>query len=158
MNGFAKGGYVMKFSLKAEYGLRALIELALINGEGLIGAKEIASRQGLPARFLEQQVTALKKAGLVSSQRGAGGGCALAKEPSSISVLEVIEALDGPVINMDCLADGDQSCSQDSCCVVQELWHRSQVKLKDFLQDISIADLAKRHKDIQGSKSIMYYI
>lgn len=148
----------MKFSLKAEYGLRALIELAIANGQGLIGAKEIASRQGLPARFLEQQVTALKKAGLVASQRGAGGGCALAKDPSRISVLEVIETLDGPVINMDCLTAGDQSCSQDSCCVIQELWYKSQMKLKDFLKDITIADLAKRHKDIQGSKSIMYYI
>lgn len=148
----------MKFSLKAEYGLRALIELAMANGQGLIGAKEIASRQGLPARFLEQQVTALKNAGLVLSQRGAGGGCALAKDPSRISVLEVIETLDGPVINMDCLTTGDQSCSHNSCCVIQELWYKSQMKLKDFLKDITIADLAKRHKDIQGSKSIMYYI
>ncbi|HEX21743.1 MAG TPA: Rrf2 family transcriptional regulator [Actinobacteria bacterium] len=148
----------MKFSLKAEYGLRALIELAIVNGRGLIGAKEIAVRQGIPVRFLEQQVTALKKAGLVLSQRGAGGGCALAKDPDRISVLEVIETLDGPVINMDCLSSGDQSCSQDSCCVIQELWYKSQVELKEFLKNITIADLAQRHKDIQRSKSLMYYI
>lgn len=148
----------MKFSVKAEYGLRALIELTLRNGQGPIGAREIAARQGIPERFLEQQVTALKKAGLVTSQRGASGGCSLARDPVNINVLEVIEALEGPVINMDCLVSKEQACSQDSCCVVQELWYQSQLKLKEFLQSVSLADLTKRHQEIQGSKSLMYYI
>ena len=148
----------MKFSVKAEYGLRAMIELALLNGNGPIGAKEIASRKGIPERFLEQQLTILKKAGLVSSQRGASGGCSLAKDATKISVLDVIEALDGPVINMDCLTTKENGCSQDSCCVVQELWHQSQVRLKDFLSGVSIDDLATRHEEIQGQKSLMYYI
>lgn len=148
----------MKFSVKAEYGLRALIELTLRNGQGPIGAKEIASRQGIPERFLEQQITALKRAGLVNSQRGASGGCSLAKDPAKISVLDVIESLEGPVINMDCLVSKEQACSQDSCCVIQELWYQSQVQLKDFLSGITVADLTKRHQEIQGSKSLMYYI
>lgn len=148
----------MKFSVKAEYGIRALIELALLNGKGPVGAREIASKKGIPERFLEQQLTELKKAGLISSQRGASGGCSLAKDPSEITVLEVIEALDGPVLNQDCLVSKEQACSQDSCCVVQELWHQSQIKLKDYLKGVSLADLAKRHKEIHDSKSLMYYI
>ena len=150
----------MKFSVKADYGLRALIELALRggNGAGPIGAKEIAARQDIPERFLEQQLTALKRAGLVNSQRGSPGGCSLAKDPAKISVLEVIEALDGPVINMECLVSREQACSKDSCCVVQELWFQSQVKLKEFLQSVTIEDLTKRQQEIQGTKSLMYYI
>ena len=147
----------MRFSVKAEYGLRALIELAIRNGEGPIGAKDIAAKQGIPVRFLEQQITALRKAGLVFSQRGAGGGCGLAKDPRQINVLQVIEALDGPVIDMDCLTPKEQACSRDSCCVVQELWYQSQMKLKEFLQSITLEDLTKRHQDIQGAKNLMFF-
>ena len=94
----------MKFSVKTEYGLRAMIYLALRNGDGLIGAKEIAARQDIPERFLEQQITALKKAGLVISQRGSSGGCSLARRANEITVLEVIEALDGLIFKSGLIA------------------------------------------------------
>lgn len=147
----------MKFSVKAEYGLRAMIDLTLRDGQGPIGAKEIAARQDIPERFLEQQLTALKKAGLVYSQRGATGGCSLARSPQKISVLEIIEALEGPVIDMECLGSKEQFCRQTSQCVVQELWLQSQLKLKEFLAAITIEELAKRQQELNAA-GVMFYI
>lgn len=134
----------MKFSVKTEYGLRALIELALESSTKPVGAREIAARQAIPERFLEQQISALKRAGLVNSQRGAGGGCSLARTPETITVLEVIEALDGPVMNMDCISQNGSDCRQSARCVVQELWQESQLKLREYLGSVTIADLAAR--------------
>lgn len=139
----------MKFSVKTEYGLRAMMELALRNGDGLIGAKEIAARQQIPERFLEQQITALKRAGLVMSQRGASGGCSLARRADEITVLEVIEALDGLVIDMNCIGDKVHNCSQFAHCVIQEVWQESQLKLREYLRSVTIADLVKRQGKLE---------
>ena len=144
----------MKFSAKTDYGLRAMIELAQRNGDGLIGAREIAARQQIPERFLEQQITALKRAGLVVSQRGAAGGCSLARRPDEITVLEVIEALDGLVIDMDCISNKVHNCSQFSQCVVQEVWQKSQGKLRDYLGSVSIDDLVKRQEQLKAGSTL----
>ena len=124
--------------------MRAMMELAMRNSDGLIGAKEIASRQQIPERFLEQQITALKRAGLVMSQRGASGGCSLARRADEITVLEVIEALDGLVIDMNCIGDKVHNCSQFAQCVIQEVWQESQLKLREYLRSVTIADLVQR--------------
>lgn len=87
----------MKFSIRVQYGLQAVLELALNFGGGPVQIGEIADSQKIPVRFLEQILLALKRGGLVASSRGKMGGYALAKKPSAISVLSVIEILDGPV-------------------------------------------------------------
>ena len=89
----------MRFSAKTRYGLLALMDMALhqeTGGGARLTTKEIATHQGIPERFLEQQITVLKNAGLVISHRGAAGGCSLARRAEDITVLEVIEALEGP--------------------------------------------------------------
>ncbi len=141
----------MKFSVKTEYGLRALIDLASQATRKPVGAREIAARQDIPERFLEQQITALRKAGLVNSQRGAGGGCSLARLPEAITVLEVIEALDGPVMNMDCISQGGSDCRQSAHCVIQDLWLQSQLKLREYLGSVSIGDLVSRQGEKAGA-------
>lgn len=144
----------MKFSVKTEYGLRAMMELALRDGGGFIGAREIAARQQMPERFLEQQITALKRAGLVNSQRGASGGCSLARDAREITVLEVIEALDGLVIDMDCLSKKVHNCSQFSHCVIQEVWQESQEKLREYLGSVTISDLVRRQEQLKNNRQI----
>jgi Rrf2 family protein len=148
----------MKFSLKTEYALRALIYLASKSQPGPVGAREIAASQNIPERFLEQQITTLKRHGLVASQRGASGGCSLAKNPDEITVLEVVEALEGPVIDMNCLRDGEQQCYQSANCVIQELWYKSQLKLRQFLESVTVADLSKRQLEISSNQNLIYYI
>lgn len=150
----------MKFSAKVEYGLRALLELASTRDKGPVGAREIAGRQGIPERFLEQQISVLARAGFIRSQRGAQGGCVLSRDPEDISVLEVIEALEGPVLNMDCLGEGDVSarCNQRSLCVLQELWSESQQRLRDYLGGVTIGDLLRRQQEMTQSAGTLYYI
>src|SRR5947208_11165680 len=110
---------MFKVSQKTEYAMRAMIELALRRGAGLSSAKAIAESQRIPLRFLEQQLGALHKAGLVESFRGAGGGCRLAKEPAAVTVADIVDAIEGPLFPMFCLDPSDHTCVQDEHCGLQ---------------------------------------
>ena len=95
---------MLKVSQKLEYAMRAMIELAQRRDEeGLVPAREIAERQQIPLRFLEQQLGALSKAGLVESFRGAGGGCRLSRAPEEITMAEIADAIEGQIFPMFCL-------------------------------------------------------
>ena len=87
-------------------------------------AREIATAQQIPLRFLEQQLGALHKAGLVESFRGAGGGCRLAKEPAEITVAQIADAIEGQLYPMFCLEPTDHTCFADSRCGLQGFWAR----------------------------------
>src|SRR5947209_10039589 len=116
---------MLKVSQKTEYAMRAMMELAmrrLHHGPVLVPARTIAESQQIPLRFLEQQLGALHKAGLVESFRGAGGGCRLARAPEEILVADVVDAIEGPMYPMYCLNDEDHTCFADSHCGLQELW------------------------------------
>ena len=88
----------MKVSLRATYGIIAAVDLALHHAEHPVCAKSIAKRQAIPARFLEQVLHAMKKAGVVTSQRGAQGGYVLSRKPWELSVADILDALEGPLL------------------------------------------------------------
>lgn len=137
---------MLRFSQKLEYGMRAMIELALRREEDrLIPAREIAERQQVPLRFLEQQLGALHKAGLVESFRGAGGGCRIAREPSEITVADVADAIEGPLYPMYCLEPEDHTCFQDSRCGLQGLWSEVAMAVQGVFERTSVEDLVRRH-------------
>jgi Rrf2 family transcriptional regulator, cysteine metabolism repressor len=139
---------MLRFSLGTEYGLRALMELAARRSEGPIPAREIAAAQAIPLRFLEHQLAALNKSGLVESQRGAGGGCTLARDPSDIRILDAIEALEGPLSPMWCLEPHtEDSCPQDHHCGLQELWMRVDDAVRDVFERTTLADLVTRQRE-----------
>src|SRR5262245_21316141 len=106
---------MLKISQRLEYAMRAMIELSTRREGGeLVPAREIAQAQQSPLRFLEQQLGALHKAGLVESFRGAGGGCRLAKDPSEITVAQIADAIEGLLYPMFCLEPSDHTCFADS--------------------------------------------
>src|SRR5436189_1975102 len=114
---------MLRVSRKLEYSMRAMIELALRDAGGeLVSAREIAESQQIPLRFLEQQLGALSKAGLVESFRGAGGGCRLARDPDDIRMSDVAEAIEGQWTPMACLEPDDHTCFADSRCGLQGFW------------------------------------
>src|SRR5947199_368137 len=116
---------MLKVSQKTEYAMRAMIELALRRhreGDALVPARALAESQQIPLRFLEQQLGALHKAGLVESFRGAGGGCRLARDASEIRVADIVDAIEGQTLPMHCLDVEDHTCFADSHCGLQELW------------------------------------
>jgi Rrf2 family protein len=139
----------MKFTRRTEYGLRALIELAARFGEGPVPAREVAKAQGIPLRFLEHQLAALHKAGIVDSQRGANGGAALARDPNSIRIADVIAALEGPLAPMYCLEPHDERCVQSHQCGLQELWMRVESAVRAVFEQTTLADIAMRHRELQ---------
>ncbi|MCA1833527.1 MAG: Rrf2 family transcriptional regulator [Actinomycetota bacterium] len=146
---------MLRFSLRTEYGLRALMELGRRRGEGPVPAREIARNQNIPLRFLEHQLAALHKAGLVDSFRGAGGGCALARDPQDVSLAEVIEVLEGPLSAMFCLDPHDEAtCPKDHACGLQELWSRVEAAVRDVFTHTTLADLVERQHELQPILSI----
>lgn len=145
---------MLKISQRTEYAMRAMLELALrrsAGGDALVSARAIADAQHVPLRFLEQQLGALHKAGLVQSFRGAGGGCKLARDPSTISVADVVDAIEGPLYPMGCLRTDDHTCFQDSHCGVQELWTEVDLAIRQVFERTTVADLAERHRKRIGS-------
>lgn len=144
----------MKVSTRSDYGLRALIELALHVGDGHVQSAEIAARQHVPEPYLDQLLTRLRRAGLIRSVRGPQGGHALARGPSDICLREVIEALEGPVSPIDCLDDGS-ACSKAGGCSQRFVWEEVRDATLAILERITIADLAARERPAVSSR---YYI
>lgn len=138
---------MLKISQKLEYAIRAMIELTLRKDEGvLVPAREIAEAQQIPLRFLEQQLGALHKAGLVESFRGAGGGCRLAKEPAEIRVSDVADAIEGQLFPMFCLEPSDHTCFADSRCGLQGFWGDVARAIQRVFDETTVADLTRRHE------------
>ena len=141
---------MLKFPLRTEYALRALMELAGRQTDGPVPAREIAERQRIPVRFLEHQLAALHKAGLVGSQRGARGGYELARDADLIRVSDVIEVIEGPIAPMYCLdPHEDETCSASHQCGLQELWVRVEDAVSAVFDGTTVADLVERHRELQ---------
>jgi Rrf2 family transcriptional regulator, cysteine metabolism repressor len=145
---------VFRVSQKTEYALRAMVELALRGGTAPVPAREISTAQGVPLRFLEQQLAHLHKAGLVESFRGAGGGCRLARDASAIRVADVVDAMEGPYFPMFCLEPENHTCVQDSRCGLQELWGDVHTAVREVFERTSIQDLAVRHRRLSPESPI----
>lgn len=140
---------MLQFSQRTEYGLRALMELAARRGEGHVPARQIAKSQRIPVRFLEHQLAALHKAGIVDSQRGPGGGCALARDPSEIRIAEIVEVLEGSLVPMFCLEPHEDPCWQSHQCGLQEMWSKVESAVRGVFEQTTLADLVHRHGELQ---------
>jgi Rrf2 family transcriptional regulator, cysteine metabolism repressor len=142
----------MKFSKKSEYGLRALLELTRAYGSTTLQRHDIAVRQHIPLEFLEQILLALKRAGLLSSKRGAKGGYHLIKQPKEISLGHVIRILDGPLAPIGCVSKtAYQKCSdcpyaKRAHCPVQQVMGSVRDAIADILDNYTLADFAAGSK------------
>lgn len=147
----------MRISTKGDYGIRALIELAHHFGEARpTQSGEIAARQKIPESYLEQLLTVLRKAGFIRSVRGPQGGHALIRDPGQLPVSEVIEALEGAIIVVDCL-DESSPCSKNGGCAQQTMWADVRDAILGVLGTTTIRDLADRERAIH-SGAVKYAI
>lgn len=137
----------MEISRRTDYGVRVIMDLATLPEEQRASTQEIAARQNIPTPFLAKIVSQLKLAGLVATYRGAGGGVKLACPPSEITLLQVIEALEGPVRLNRCVIQPDQ-CPQNSHCPVHDIWSKAQRELSSLLAsttfDTLVADALQK--------------
>ncbi|MEO6196534.1 MAG: Rrf2 family transcriptional regulator [Dehalococcoidia bacterium] len=139
----------MRISSKGDYGIRALIELAHRYGEPRpTQSSEIAARQRVPESYLEQLLTALRRAGFIRSVRGPQGGHALIRDPRDIRVAEVVEALEGPIVPIDCLYE-TSNCARSGGCAQTEMWADVRDAVLGVLNGVTIADLAQRDRAAQ---------
>jgi Rrf2 family cysteine metabolism transcriptional repressor len=142
----------MRLTAKSEYGLLAVIDLACHAGCGPISAREIAERRNIPGTFLEQLLVSLRRAGIVNSVRGAHGGFVLAREPSEITVLHVVEALDGPLESPVCDAEPQGGCGRGASCAASAVWWRAQYALRRVLTSTNVADLASMQAQLDSAE------
>src|ERR687891_537621 len=140
----------MMFSTKAEYGVRVMAHLAKSAGNHPISLGSIADAEGLPLAYLEHLVQRLRKAELVESRRGAHGGYSLARPATSITMAEVVEALEGDIAPIECISadpGGELICAReatgDRACPTKLLWTRVQGSIVSTLRDITLADLVR---------------
>ena len=135
-------GDVVKVSTKGRYGLKALIDIAS-NAEGeAVSITSIASRQGISERYLEQLMSKLKKAGIITSIRGASGGYILARAPEDISVGDVLRALEGKLELVDCLgASDEENCTFIDTCATKYVWKRISDSINQTVDGILLTEL-----------------
>ncbi len=141
--------------MRSDYGARAIVDLARHYNQGPVQSAEIAGRQAIPEAYLEQLLTTLRKSGLIRSTRGPHGGHELARGPADITFLDVVTALEGPLMPLDCLNDAD-ACVISPTCGMREVWQEVMAATRDILQRTTIEDLVERQK-VRESR-VMYYI
>lgn len=149
----------MKVSKRATYGIMVAVDLAIHASEAPIQARTIARRHGIPVRFLEQVLHAMKKAGLVESQRGAQGGYLLTHEPATMSIADIFEALEGPVFHRSSVGQRprDRHASKPEV-LLDDVWEQVQQAERKVLENITVEHLAMRLRTIDTQRNPMYHI
>ena len=145
----------MKISMKGDYGIRALVDLAERYGDGPVQSRDIAEREDIPEPYLDQLLTVMRKAGFIRSRRGPQGGHVLARPPGDISMGEVIGTLEGSLSSIGCL-DGTIICSLSGKCGQQEIWQIITDASRQVLDKTSIGNLLERQR--ARRLRAMYYI
>jgi Rrf2 family protein len=147
----------MKFSSRAIYGMRAMLVLARNHGQGSIFLKDIVEQEGLPGTYLEQLMVPLRKSGIVMAVRGAKGGYTLARHPAEITVLSILEALEGPLVLGEC-PGGSACCGKPATCALDELWNEGSRALTHVYGGISLAALLERQRAKEADPVASYTI
>lgn len=137
----------MWISTKAQYGMRALVEVAL-SGDRPTSLKLVSERQGLSHQYLEQIFSVLRRAGLVESVRGAHGGYRVRRPLDQVRALEVVETLEGSLAPVVCLDDGD-ACHHTGQCSTEALWRDVDDAVREVLGATTLADLVRRRQLLQ---------
>ncbi len=136
----------MKISTKGRYAVRVMLDLALNNTGECIKVKEIASRQGISEKYLEQIIAVLNKAGYVKSVRGAQGGYRIAKEPKDYTVGMILRLTEGSLAPVACLDDETSDCERVDTCETLEVWREVYDAVNTVVDRVTLADLVEKRQ------------
>lgn len=142
----------MILSTKGRYGLKMMYEFALNYGTGPMSLKEVAQKQQLSETYLEQLISHLKKAGLVTSVRGAQGGYELTRKPEEITVGEIIRVLEGPLAPSECVIDDEPECSKAEYCVTRLIWEKIMDSINNVIDSITLNDMVNDYYKLKQKK------
>ena len=143
-------GRTMKLSTKSRYGLRAILEIAKNYGAAPAKRKDIAASQGVSDSYLENILIVLKNNKVIETSRGVNGGYVLCREPGSISVLEIVDALEGPLDLVECVSSPHE-CTKSGCCAARTVWKELADSWRQTLGKLSLQDLLDRERNISVS-------
>ncbi len=135
----------MKLSRRADYGMRLILDLAALEDGERTSSREVARRKVIPLPFLNKIIPQLAIAGLVETQRGTNGGIRLACPAGQISMKDVLEALEGPIVLNHCLTH-PQECPLQGLCPVCDVWQEVQTQVSTTLAEITFAELLQRQQ------------
>lgn len=133
----------MQITRQADYAVRAMIYLAQLGPEKRAATSQIAQEKQIPPSFLAKIVSQLSVAGLLQTSRGAHGGVSLARAPEQITLLDVVEAIDGPILLNDCVADHN-NCVFGNECPMKPIWCDAQSELIERLRTVSFAEISAK--------------
>lgn len=134
----------MQITRQADYAVRAMVYLAQLGPEQRASTSQIAQEKQIPPSFLAKIVSQLSVAGLLQTSRGARGGVSLAKSPDQISLLDVVEAIDGPILLNECVAD-NSTCAFGANCPMKPVWCDAQKELVTRLSQTTFASFSSNN-------------
>ncbi|MBO7396141.1 MAG: Rrf2 family transcriptional regulator [Ruminococcus sp.] len=140
----------MKISTKGRYALRMLIDLASHHDEGFVSLKDIAERQGISKKYLEQIVPMLNKDGILRTNRGNRGGYQLAKSPADITVGDILRSTEGNLAPVSCLEFMPNECPRMEDCTTLYIWEGLYKVVTEYLDTISLQDVIERSINLNG--------
>jgi Rrf2 family cysteine metabolism transcriptional repressor len=147
----------MKLSTRTRYGTRALLELALRQGDGPIFLKDIAQQQQISLPYLEHLIAPLIAGGIIRSTKGPKGGISLARKTRDIKLIEITQLLEGSVAPVECI-DNPEACKRSEFCATRDIWSQLKEVIDGVLESTTLQDLVERQKS-KGQKELsMYYI
>ncbi len=142
----------MKISTRGRYALRLMLDLALWPAETPVCLRDIARRQEISEKYLEQIISILNKAGFVQSIRGAQGGYLLKKEPSEYTVGEILRLTEGDLSLVDCVGEETGGCGRKPECVTARIWERISEAVNQVVDGITLADMVKWHMEMASGQ------
>jgi Rrf2 family transcriptional regulator, cysteine metabolism repressor len=146
-------------SQKCQYAIRAVFELSRRRGQNPTKISDVAEAQDIPLRFLEVILNQLRRAGFVQSRRGAEGGYLLARQPDKITIGEIIQFMDGPIVPVACMTEkAARDCSLHGNCVFIGVWKRAAKAISDVYDMTSFQDLINEHAEMQPVAGFTYSI
>ncbi len=137
----------MKVSTRTRYGIRAVVELARMEGQTPLQLRVIGEREEISVKYLEQLMAVLKAGGLVRSVRGAKGGYVLARPADQIRMDEVYRCLEGPLVTVECIED-PEACKRVADCAARELWVKVEQAVHEVLASTTVADIAEKANEV----------
>lgn len=141
----------MKISTKGRYALRLMIDIAIHDEDTNVSIRDVAARQDISTKYLEQIVSMLVRVGFLRSIRGAQGGYRLAKAPSEYTVGDILRITEGSLAPVSCLEDEENQCEKAANCPTIKLWEGLYKVINDYLDNITLEDLVNETLKENGS-------
>lgn len=142
-------------STRGRYALRMMLDLAANQGEGYVALKDVAARQGISKKYLEQIIPVLNRAGLLQTARGVQGGYRLTRRPEEYTLGDVLRATESTLASVACLESGAESCPRQGDCLTYPVWLGLDKVVNDYLDSITLQDILDRRQNAVGNDYVI---